>query len=347
MKNILLSFMTVISLAFMHPLLAQVDQRTNNIIQGVNFIGVSVSNLENAVEFYGDGANLEVVESSTITGNTLFKALAGRDDVVVKTTLMKSSNAQLRFMEFANRSKEADRNSLVEVHGPGIAHICFQVASSTQTYQRFLDSGASVIGWEDMVKLNPANPVTYAYARDPDGAILEIEHIDFDKVSTPRANDYRIRHISLASPNIDRMVEFYSQLLETPDPRRAGRGGTLAGENFDKVSGYAGTRMEMAWFQVRNIELEIVQYHSHPTELEESVRPLEALGHNMIVFDVSDVSLAREALLAAGGSVDTEIGQLDGGEILFGRDPDGNLLGFQAIEKSSKLSSQNFVDNGV
>ncbi|MFK7863766.1 MAG: VOC family protein [Pseudohongiellaceae bacterium] len=347
MKNHFRFLLPSLALVLLQPVLAQVDQRTENVVHGVNFIGLSVSDLEQSLKFYSDSARLEKVQTGTIEGNGIFDEIAGRDHVIARTALLKSSNAQLRLMEFTKHSDEAKSSLPVEVHGPGLAHVCFQVASSTQTYRRFLEAGASPIGWPEMVQLNPRNPVVYAYARDPDGAVLEVEHIDFDKVTTPRSNDYRIRHISLASPNIERMVEFYSLLMQEPAPRRLGQGGTLAGENFDKVSGYEGTRMEMAWFQVRNLELEIVQYHSHPTTIDGVPRPLDALGLNMIVFDVSDIDAAREVFVAAGGRLVTNVGELDDGEVFFGRDPDGNLLGFQSLAKNSKISSQNFSDNGV
>lgn len=328
-------------------LVAQSGQGSDTLIRGVNYVGVSVSDIDSAAAFYGNSANLQTVRSSVIEGNHALDEVAGRENVRAKTRLLKSSNAQLRFMEFANPSVKAKSSAQVDVHGPGIAHICFQVAETTQTYQRFLEAGATAIGDPEMVQLNPRNPVVYAYARDADGAIIEIEHIDFDKVSTPRNKDYRIRHISLASPNVERMVGFYSILMQQPEPRRVGQGGTLAGENFDKVSGLAGTKMEMAWFQARNLELEIVQYHSHPSELLSEPRPLEALGYNMIVFDVMSLDQARERLLEAGGRVVSEITATDDGVMFFARDPDDNLLGFQVSEDDAAVSSQNFENNGV
>lgn len=327
--------------------MGQVDQRANKVIRGVNFIGVAVSDIKQSAQFFGDSAKLETVQTGSLDNSVTLDSLAGRKNVTVETALLKSTNAQLRFMQFSNPSPAALNSPEIPVFGPGIAHICFQVAETTNTYQRFLNGGATPIGSAEMVQLNPRNPVVYAYARDRDGAIIEIEHVDFDKVSTKRSNDYRIRHVSLASPNIDRMVAFYSVLMEEPEPRRLGQGGTLAGENFDKVSGQLGTKMEMAWFQVRNLELEVVQYHSHPSERTVSPRPIEAHGYNMIVFDVDDISAAREILLAAGGVIVSEPSSMDGGKVFFGRDPDGNLLGFQAVPTDSKLSSQNFLDNGI
>lgn len=314
------------------------------VVRGVNFVGLSVSDLEHSAAYYGTATDLETVEEITLTNSKALNELAGRSGVTVKSQLLRGANAQLRFMQFANPSAEALASSPVDVHGTGIVHICFQVADTTESYQRFLAGGASPIGVREMVQLNPRNPVVYAYARDNDGIISEVEHIDFNENSRPKKYDYRIRHISLASPDIDRMVEFYSTLMEQPEPRRLG---PLAGEAFDKVSGYPGTSMQMAWFQTHNLELEIVEYMSHPPQQLTKPRPVDALGYNMIVFDVLSIAAAREKLLAAGGSIVTETEQMDGGEIFFGRDPDGNLLGFQVVSSEATVSSQNFEDNGT
>jgi predicted enzyme related to lactoylglutathione lyase len=67
----------------------------------------------------------------------------------------------------------------------------------------------------------------------------------------------------------------------------------------------------------------------------------------MIVFEVADLQAARESLLAAGGTTVTDVAPMDGGSIFFGRDPDGNLLGFQTTPPDAVVSSQNFDGNGI
>lgn len=345
MKNKKLWIITLLTLNACVAL-AQPEQQAESVIQGVNYVGLGVSDLDSATSFYSNATDLQVVTESTLENSPALNTLAGRE-VVIKTRLLRSSNAQIRFMEFANQSASGATAPSLQVYGPGLAHLCFQVADSTKTYDRFLAAGAAPIGVTEMVQLNPRNPVVYAYARDKDGTIFEVEHIDFSKVSTTRKNDYRIRHISLATPNIESMVNFYSQLMAEPNPRRLGRAGEISGEVFDKVSGYPDVEIEMAWFQVRNLELEIMQYRSHPTQPLSSPRPLDAYGYNMVVFDVSNLDSLADTLVAAGGSVVSGIEPMDGGQILFGRDPDGNLLGFQLLDQDSPLSSRNFADNGI
>jgi catechol 2,3-dioxygenase-like lactoylglutathione lyase family enzyme len=237
----------------------------------------------------------------------------------------------------------------VPVNGLGIAHVCYQANDKTRAYQKFLDSGSSTIGNPDMVRLNPKSPVEYAYVRDNDGIMLEIEHVDVSKLQLPEPpkNNYRIRHVSLATSDMNRIVKFYSVLLEEPNPRRAGKYFGLSSDKLDQVSGLPKSKIKMSWFQVRNLELEIIEYLSHPPEVPAEPRPLNALGYNMIVFDVKDIDKARTLFELAGGKIVGDIEPILGGNIIFGRDPDGNLIGLQKVAATSVVSSKNFSDNGI
>ncbi|MEM8497955.1 MAG: VOC family protein [Pseudomonadota bacterium] len=321
----------------------------NAIVRGINYVGVSVSNLEVATELYRTAADLQLTEQTSLNGSPLINALSGQKDTRVSTRLMRSSNAQLRFMQFSEPSAQGKELGPVPVHGPGIAHVCYQVDEKTESYPRFLEGGATPIGEREMVSLNPANPVRYAYAHDLDGIMFEVEHVNVSALDLPEppANQFRIRHVSLATPNIELAVEFYSVLLQEENPRRAGRLIKLSGDKIDQVSGMPGSEIEMAWFQVRNLELELIQYHSHATEAPDSPRPLDAPGYNMIAFDVADLTAARERLLLAGGQIVHERHTLDDVPTLVGRDLDGNLLVLQSLPASSPLSAQNFKDNGL
>ncbi|BFM18495.1 hypothetical protein R50073_46780 [Maricurvus nonylphenolicus] len=318
------------------------------VVRGINFVGMSVSNLEQSTALYQNAFDLKLAREADIQQSAVIDALSGREDTRVSTRLMKSANAQVLFMEFDDSPIQALNTEPVPVNGPGIAHVCYQAAQKHNAYERFLEGGATHIGDREIVQLLKRNPVYYAYAHDHDKTIVEIEHVDIAALDLPGPpkNEYRIRQVALSTPDIDRAVDFYSALLQG-EPRRVGGFIKLSGENFDKISGLPDSKIEMAWFQVRNLELELIQYHSHPTETPAAPRPLEALGYNMVVFDVANLNAARERLLAAGGELVLESKPMDGGEILFGRDPDGNLLGFQKIADDAPFSSQNFVDNGT
>lgn len=325
------------------------DPEPDNIITGVNYIGLSVADIDKSKTFYQGPANLAMLEDASITAS-LFPADWGLNlDTVIDTHMLRSVNAQVRLMQFSSQSDAAGDSARVEVYGPGIAHVCYQVAKETGAYQKFLAVGAEVIGAKEMVRLSDRNPVEYAYARDLDGSMFEVEHVDVAALELPEPpkNKYRIRHVSLATADMNRLIGFYSAFLGGQEPRRVGRWWTLTGEKLDKVSGEKDSEIEMAWFQIRNLELELIQYHSHQLDKDPEPRPVDALGYNMIMFDVSDLQVARKRLIDAGGTVVSGLIEMDGGQTLFGRDPDGNLLGLQKVPPSALVSSQNFANNGL
>lgn len=324
--------------------------RKNAIVRGVNYVGVSVSDLDRAIALYAEAGDLKPVQNGNLANSDALDTLSGRMNTVAKTQLMRSVNGQLRFMQFTNRSEEARAIPPTPVNGPGIAHVCYQVDKRTGAYERFLAGGAAHIGHPELIQLNPDRPVEYGYAKDEDGIIFEVEHVDISKLNlpVPPRNKYRLRHVALATHDIDRLVDFYSVLLEDDDPRRFGWWWFgLSGEVFDKVSGFKDTEIKMAWFQIRNMELEIGEYLNPAVKNHDQPKPVDAIGYNMIVFDVSDIELARQRFLDAGGTVETEVEVMDGGQIVFGRDPDGNIVGLQVTPSSAAVSAQNFKDNGI
>lgn len=345
MRNLLIACLSAVVLVGCSS--GQSGRADNAVVRGVHYVGVSVSDLEQSKQFYSDVVNLEEVSNAHWHEHDVLESLIGESSLEYSSTVMKSVNAQLRLMEFDTPSDAAKNTGPMDVFGPGIAHLCFQVHDKTEAYQKFLAHGGKHIGSPEMWK-NPKTQVSYAYGHDLDNAIVEIEHVDVAALNldVPPKNDRRIRHISLATPDIDQAVDFYAHLLQEEKPRRTGwfnpKGGAV-----DMVTGQAGSELKFAWFQVRNLELEIIQYVSHPTEKLTAPRPVDALGYNMIVFDVSDMSVARERLLAAGGNIISEDKVLDGEAIIFARDPDGNLLGFQKLPDDSPLSSQKFSGNGL
>lgn len=319
-----------------------------SVIKGVNYIGVTVTDLDRATDFYTEMMDLELVGSDPFIPAPSMSALVGSDQTRAQTRMLRSVNAQFRLMQF-DQAAGITPAPAPPVQGPGIAHLCFQVAQSTNMYQRALDSGATPIGAPELVQLIGRNPVYYGYAHDQDGILFEIEEVDKEKLPEDRRppNDYRIRHVSLATGDMDRLISFYSSLLDTPNPRQVGGSNGVSGERFDKVSGLTNSSIRMTWFQVRNLELEIFEYVSHPPQANDTPRTLTDVGYNMIVFDVADLDAARTKFLSAGGTLELESEQLDGAPAFFGRDPDGNILAFQAAEASSGVSSQNFSGNGT
>lgn len=326
------------------------EQELDDLIVGVHYVGITVSDVEASAEYYEAAYDVERLGADEMVLEGLPSTLVPAGAESVDSLLLRSANAQIRLMAFEGDAYAPPADfEAVPVQGPGIMHICFQAIEAVNAYSRAIAAGANTIGNPEPVTLNPNNPVKYAYITDANGIVTEVEEVDISKLdlSEPPENSIRLRHVALATPNLEAMTSFYSAFLGGQEPRRIGQWFSISGENIDAVSGIAGSEIEMAWFQLRNLEIEIAQYHSHATELGDSPRPIDAPGYNMIVFDVTDLEAARQRLIDAGGTMVEGSGSLDGATIIFGRDPDGNLIGLQSLPASSIYSAKNFADQGV
>ncbi|MDJ0644008.1 MAG: VOC family protein [Erythrobacter sp.] len=326
------------------------EQELDDLIVGVHYVGVTVPDVEASAQFYESAFDVERLGEDELAWEGIPASLTPQGAEGVRSLLLRSANAQLRLMSFEGSAYSAPaEQAAVPVQGPGIMHVCFQAVEEVEAYARALAAGASTIGNPEPVTLNPRNPVKYGYIADSSGIVTEVEEVDISQLDLPEPpkNDIRMRHVAFATPNLEEMVSFWSAFLGDQEPRRIGNWFSISGENIDAVSGIPGSEIEMAWFQLRNLEIEIAQYHSHKTELPANPRPLDAPGYNMVVFDVTDLDAARQRLIEAGGTMLDGDGSIDGAKIVFGRDPDGNLIGLQSLPQSSIYSAKNFADQGI
>lgn len=305
------------------------------VVRGISYTGISVSNIDRSAAYFIGGGLLEV-ERSDLQGGVL-NAIAGKK-VSAKTRTLRSSSGQVRLMQFDQPAATARSAGIVPVQGPGITHVCFQSPDSKPIFPRFVAVGARPLSRTgDLVQLRPDVPVRYAYLRDSDGVMIEIEQLLLDNLPF----EHRMRHVAIASLDIDRAVAFYASVLgKAPRERRS----NLVNKTLDITANVDDLKLDVAWFQVGNLELEIWEYLNPAPKPSAEPRPLEALGHNMIVFDVTDPAAALQRLQDAGGARVSAPSRMDGGEIAFGRDPDGNLLGFfRPGSDSSAFSTRGLV----
>ena len=290
------------------------------VVRGISYIGISVSDIDRTAAYFSGAGGLIEVDRSDLRGAALDRI--GGKTIRAKTRTLRSNTGQVRLMQFEQPAAAARAAKVVPVQGPGITHVCFQSPDSKPIFPKFVAAGAKPLSRTgDLVQLRPDVPVKYAYLRDADGTMIEIEQLLLDNLKF----EHRMRHVAIASMDIDRTVAFYTSVLgKAPRERRS----NLVNKTLDITANLDDMKLDVAWFQVGNLELEIWEYLNPAPIPATEPRPLEALGHNMIVFDVSDPAAALRRLQEAGGVTVAAPSPMDGGHIAFGRDPDGNLIGF-------------------
>ena len=143
-----------------------------------------------------------------------------------------------------------------------------------------------------------------------------------------------IHHTALSTPDLDRMLAFYRDLLglEVVSEFAWPAGTELA----DRITGLEGSAARAAMLRAGNAHIELFQYTSPEPGRLDPERPVCDHGITHICLDVVDVDAEYERLRAAGMRFHCPPQDL-GPDVrtTYGRDPDGNVLELQEVRNAS------------
>ena len=293
---------------------------------GIHHVGMSVTDLKASVEFYSQALGVRLQ-------NTPDTMQAEDDSLGLSTS---SNSAVLAFPNGYLKLSEYDRSDfspppVLPVKGPGITHVCYQSPTSEDIYQRLINGGATTVSRGEQPVHLLGQGVYYAYARDHDGIMYETEHLDH----APFEGPIWLSHAALVSPDLDRLVEFYSLLLDAKPNRRTDR---ASGPRFDEVAGYDNVMIRAAWFDIGNMILEMWQFVNPVTPEPQRPSAIEDVGYNKVAFEVSDLQTEYERLTTLGVAfLSSPARSVDGWEVCL-RDPDGNLISLIQPKQQDDLS---------
>jgi catechol 2,3-dioxygenase-like lactoylglutathione lyase family enzyme len=138
------------------------------MIKGMHHVGISISNLERAIDFYLHTFEMQLVASFPFSGEPYAQVMgleraAGRMAVVRKGTLM------LELFEFATPTP-AGKDANYSVGDRGISHFGIDVEDIEGTYERLVRAG---VRFHSPVMTFPSG-MKATYGRDPDGNVFEM-----------------------------------------------------------------------------------------------------------------------------------------------------------------------------
>jgi catechol 2,3-dioxygenase-like lactoylglutathione lyase family enzyme len=142
-----------------------------------------------------------------------------------------------------------------------------------------------------------------------------------------------IHHTALSTPDLDRMLAFYRDLLGFDVVSEfAWPAGT---EMADRITGLKRSSARAAMLRAGNAHIELFQYATPEPAASSAERPVCDHGITHICLDVVDVDGEYERLSAAGMQFHCPPQDL-GPDVrtTYGRDPDGNVLELQEIRNA-------------
>lgn len=138
-----------------------------------------------------------------------------------------------------------------------------------------------------------------------------------------------IHHVAISTPDLDRLVHFYRDLLGCEEV--IAFGWEAGSGDMDRLTGLANSSARVHILKAGNLFLELFQFDSPPPTLGDAARPLCDHGLTHICLDVSDIEGEYERLRNAGVGFHCPPYDMGLARVTYSRDPDGNVVELQEL----------------
>ena len=140
-----------------------------------------------------------------------------------------------------------------------------------------------------------------------------------------------VHHIAISTPNLDRIVAFYRDVVGAEVVYEGGwsRGSPI----IDRIIGLSDSEAKQAMLKLGNAYLEFFEYVSPPGNPKDPRYGANHHGYTHFCLDVQDIDTEYERLSRAGMTFNCPPPDFPGSPIraTYGRDPDGNIVEIQEI----------------
>lgn len=139
------------------------------MITGFHHVGISVSNLERAIDFYTEMLGMEVAAPAFPFGGPQMEQIMALDTVSGRMAVVKKGSLLLELFEYT-QPPPAPKDANYSVGDQGISHFGIEVADVEATYERLQAAG---VRFHSPV-LTFTRGVKATYGRDMDGNVFEL-----------------------------------------------------------------------------------------------------------------------------------------------------------------------------
>lgn len=142
----------------------------DDLVIGLDHVGISVRDLARSVEFYGRMFDLTPEITFVASGEAMERGvgIAGADASIAVLHLGNSRVELLEYRQPRGREFEGRNNDV------GSPHIAIEVADIDRAYHELLARGAVFNSPPSMIEDGPLRGCWWCYFPDPDGVSLEI-----------------------------------------------------------------------------------------------------------------------------------------------------------------------------
>jgi|TARA_B110000459_G_scaffold199865_1_gene247274 catechol 2,3-dioxygenase-like lactoylglutathione lyase family enzyme len=315
-------------------------------LMGVNHIGLSVRNLEASLDFYQRASGFKLVRREVVRGSSAADKLFGYKGVEYEVAVLEAPNMLLELTEFShNRDTPISK---MPVEGPGMTHTCFQSPAHLSGYEKFKNAGATMLSRGDGPVDLLGQGVTYAYAYDPEGNMVELEQLDFDRLGGDTRSpewieqdlDLWMTQVALVTHDIERLTNYYSEIMGFNPYRAADIKDRVT---FDDATDVDDVELKVMFFRMaqRSKSMEFWQYDNPETPEFLGNKDSTALGYSYSI-EVGDIQAEYARMTDLGVEFVSEPVRLGGFWQVHANDIDGNVFALrQWVDPNSPWSVPN------
>lgn len=125
----------------------------------IDHIGIAVSSLESALEFYRDTLGLEVKDIEEVS------------EQKIKAAIIPIGESQIELLEAT--SPDSPVGKFIDSRGEGIHHIALQVSGLEAILKQLADSGVKLIDKEPRIGAG-GNKIAFIHPKSTNGVLLEL-----------------------------------------------------------------------------------------------------------------------------------------------------------------------------
>jgi|21_taG_2_1085346.scaffolds.fasta_scaffold19775_2 catechol 2,3-dioxygenase-like lactoylglutathione lyase family enzyme len=138
------------------------------MIKNIRHIGITVSNVEKAIELYRDIFGLEIVWDQIEHGKFIDR-LSDIDNIRVRTIKLKdSTGSMIELLHYLSHPEDPKNDQITRI---GCSHIAITVENINEMYNKLLNFGLK-FNYEPQTSVDGNAKV--AFCRDYDGTLIEV-----------------------------------------------------------------------------------------------------------------------------------------------------------------------------
>ncbi len=310
---------------------------------GVNHIGISVRDMDMMLDFYQQATDFELIRRERVENSATADALFAHEGVGYDVAVLKAPNMLLELRAFDHNRDLPDRE--MPAKGPGMTHTCFQSVIDKPGWDRFAAAGARALTRGGKPIDLGGYGVTYGYAYDPEGNMMELEQLDgplleksgYDTTWQVIDADLWMSQVALVTHDLERLMGWYKEVLAF-DPYRTGE--LKDNPRADEIADLTDLHILGGWFRISESSkvLELWQYVNPETKPFQGNRAVTDLGYSFSL-EVADINAEYQRLSKLGVEFFGEPVDFSGFRQVYAKDVDGNVFSLrQILEGNSDLS---------